>query len=164
MCLPSLGSAQQRGTSLFPPGGKLPRGILPGSSGWSGEHHSKPMCFISSPLGFQVNNQRGEKGSSTQVCVSQDKAHDELTVELPKVQWGQSPHELWFWLIIPTEFSFSCHWINCVHWMEEMLLAKREGEKESPYAPSLQTPLLLQNLLQKKSLLKGSAKWVLSNN
>lgn len=33
--------------------------------------------------------------------------------------------------------------------MGEMLLAKREGEKESPYAPSLQTPLLLENLLQK---------------
>lgn len=81
MCLPSQGSAQQKGTSLFPPGGKLPWGILPGSNCWSGEHHFKPIYFISSPLGIQMNNQRGEKGSSTQVCISQDEAHYELTVE-----------------------------------------------------------------------------------
>lgn len=55
-----------------------------------------------------------------------------------------------FWLITPAGFSFSHHWINCMHWMEEMLLAKREGAKEPLLCPpSLKTPLLLENLCKK---------------
>lgn len=69
-----------------------------------------------------------------------------------------------FWLITPAEFSFSCHWINCMHWMEEMLLAKTENEEEPSSCPPACKLLSYLKTLCKKSFFKGSAKWILSNN
>lgn len=79
-----------------------------GSSCWSGEHHFKPMYFTSSPLGFHMSHERGEKGSSTQVCILQDETHYELTLELPEVHWGQiqSLHEPWVLLNYPSRIFF----------------------------------------------------------
>lgn len=102
----------------------------------------KPMYFISSPLGFQMNNQRGEKGSSTQVCISQDeKCIIKWQWNKPKAQ--QVPMECLrtrtFWLIITVWFYLSSsHWINRVHQVEEMLLAKKVMKRphSQPASPS----------------------------
>lgn len=65
----------------------------------------KPTYFISSPLGFQMNNQRGEKGSSTRVCISGDvKCIIEWQWNKPEAHGVPTGHpripELWWTAVV----------------------------------------------------------------